>query len=95
MEQVAAQLGLEPGQIERWHPVLLSRHVLVAPTNPALFEVGGIVISHADYGCAWQGGPEHAPIGRDAIRDALEIGTNVAVYGQQRRRPLDVLDFDA
>ena len=95
MDQVATQLELQPGAVERWHPVLLSRHVLVAPTDPPLYEVAGIVISHADYGCAWLGGPEHAPLRRDGIREALELGTNVAVYGQQRRRPLDVLDFDA
>jgi hypothetical protein len=81
--------------VERWHPLLLSRHVLVAPTDPPLVEGGGIVISSADLGCAWQGGAESAPIDRESIRQALELGTNAAVFGQQRRRPLDVLDFEA
>jgi hypothetical protein len=91
--QLANQLDVALETVERWHPVLIARHVLAVPTQ--VLEGGGIVLSRADYGCAWQGGSENAPIARQSIRDALEIGTNVAVYGQQRRRPLDLLDFEA
>jgi hypothetical protein len=97
---VAGALGVDLQPVERWHPLLLSRHVLAGPplslqSGPALTEAGGIVLSSSDYGCAWQGGPHDQALGRERIRAALEFGVNVAVFGQQRRRPLDVLDFEA
>lgn len=100
MGSIAAELGVELQPVERWHPLLLSRHVLAAPplsvqSEPALTEAGGIIVSSSDYGCAWQGGPPDQALGRERIRAALEFGVNIAVYGQQRRRPLDVLDFEA
>jgi hypothetical protein len=100
VETVVGDLGVELKPVERWHPVLLSRHVLAAPPlpvpgEPPLREGGGIILSSSDFGCGWQGGPRDQALGRERIRAALELGVNVAVFGQQRRRPLDVLDFEA
>jgi Domain of unknown function (DUF4159)/FHA domain len=97
---MASELGVELQPVERWHPLLLSRHVLAAPPlsvqgEHGLIEAGGLILSSSDYGCAWQGGPEDQALGRERIRAALDLGVNVAVFGQQRRRPLDVLDFEA
>jgi len=96
---IAGELGVELQAVERWHPLLLSRHVLAAPPlagagDPGLSEAGGMIVSSSDYGCAWEGGPADQALGRERIRAALELGVNVAVFGQQRRRPLDVLDFE-
>lgn len=52
------------------------------------------MLSTGDHGCAWQGGRFDRPIGREVIRDALELGTNVAVYARQRQRPLDLLELE-
>jgi hypothetical protein len=100
VESVAHHLDVELQPVERWHPLLLSRHVLAGPPltlrdESPLLEGGGIILSTSDYGCAWQGGPRNQPLGRERIRAALEFGVNVAVFGQQRRHPLDVLDFEA
>jgi len=48
-----------------------------------LLEANGVVYSDVDYGCAWQGGRVDAPLARGAIRDALELGVNIALF---RRR---------
>ena len=56
-------------------------------------EDDGFIISTADYGCLWQGGPEDAPMPREVIRAAVEIGVNAACFGAQRRRPLDAPDY--
>ena len=100
IESVAHRLDVELQPVERWHPLLLSRHVLAGPPltvrgESPLLEGGGIILSTSDYGCAWQGGPRNQPFGRERIRAALELGVNAAVFGQQRRHPLDVLDFEA
>ena len=99
VESIATALEVELQPVERWHPLLLSRHVLSAPPlsvkgEAPLTEASGIVLSYSDYGCAWQGGSDDQPLGRERIRAALELGVNLAVFGQQRRRPLDVLDFE-
>jgi FHA domain/Domain of unknown function (DUF4159) len=96
---LASQLGLSLQPVTRWHPLLSARHVLpetlaLGTEGGVLLEAGGIVLSTGDHGCAWQGGPLDRGIGRDAIREALELGTNVAVHARQRQRPLDVLDLE-
>jgi hypothetical protein len=83
---LAARLGRQLTRVERDHALMHARHVFGDPppggrTTPArVLESGGMVYSDADYGCAWQGGPPSQALPRAAIRDALEFGTNLAVF---------------
>ena len=100
VQALAGALGCSLAPVARWHPVLTARHVfgeppLVGQDGASLAEGGGLVLSTADYGCAWQGGHGERPLPREAIRAALELGVNVAVYGRQRQRPLEVVELEA
>jgi hypothetical protein len=100
VEALAGALGLSLQPVGRWHPLLTSRHVfgeapLLGQNDSVLAEGGGLILSTADYGCAWQGGRQDRPLPREAIRAALELGVNVAVYGRQRQRPLEVVELEA
>ena len=64
--------------------VLASHHVFGAP--PAGARASGdlswgprMLVSTHDYGCAWGGRHDGAPLPRAQIREALEFGVNVAV----------------
>jgi hypothetical protein len=94
---LAEELHLDLQPVRHGHPLLVSRHVFFAPpgNEGTLVEGGGIVLSSADYGCAWQGGRDGTGAAREAVRAALELGTNVAVHARQRQRPLDVLELEA
>jgi pSer/pThr/pTyr-binding forkhead associated (FHA) protein len=86
-------IALEP--VTRWHPLLTARHVLPGlPTGLELHAGGGIALASGDLGCAWQGGPLDRPAGREVVRAALELGTNVAVHARQRQRPLELLELE-
>jgi len=100
VQTLAVALGCSLAPVARWHPVLTARHVfgeppLVGQDGASLAEGGGLVLSTADYGCAWQGGHGERALPREAIRAALELGVNVAVYGRQRQRPLEVVELEA
>jgi hypothetical protein len=92
VRRLALRLGPEPRPVQRWDSLLTSRHVLTDGTG--LLQAGGIVLSTADHGCTWKGGPEDQAARREAIRHALEVGTNVAVFARQRQHPLDVLEVE-
>ncbi len=82
------QAGRRLANIERGHALLTARHVFGGPppggvASTMLLEDGGLIYSTADYGCAWQGGALQAPLQRGAIRDALEMGVNLALYRRQ------------
>lgn len=98
-DQLAKALGRQPQPVTRWHPLLTARHLFseapLVGKVMTLSEGGGFVLSSADYGCAWQGGREGQPLGRDAIRAALELGVNVAVYARRRQQPLEAIDLEA
>jgi len=99
VQTLATALGRQLQPVERWHPLLTARHVfseppLGSPDHIALAEGDRIILSTADYGCAWQGGTPDHPLPRETIRAALEFGTNVLVYARQRQRPLEALDND-
>jgi hypothetical protein len=94
----AVECTLQP--VTRWHPLMSSRHVfaelpVVSGEGTSLAEGGGLVLSNADYGCAWQGGPDDRPLSRDIIRAALEFGVNIAVYARHRQRPLEVIELES
>lgn len=99
-ERLADALGHGLAPVGRRHPLLTARHVfgeppVAGPNGGGVAEGGGLVVSTADYGCAWQGLSGDRALPREAIRAALEFGVNVAVFARQRQRPLDVLELEA
>lgn len=100
-EALAKKLSSSLQPVNRSHPVLSARHVFAEPPlsgkkdETTLAESGGLVLSTVDYGCAWQGGPADKPLPREAVRAALELGVNVAVFARQRQRPLEVIELEA
>jgi hypothetical protein len=87
--ELAQRLGRRLVQVERGHPLLVSRFVFGVPPagveeSARIMEAEGMVLSFADYGCAWAGGPPDRALPRAAIRDALEFGVNMALYRRDR-----------
>lgn len=87
--QLAGQLQCKLEMVQRGHPLLSNRHVFaeVPPgTEPGmLLEGGHMIYSGSDYGCAWQGGRESAPLPRETIRSAFEMGANIITYARTAR----------
>lgn len=86
---LAQNLGRNLRTVERGHLLLKNCNLFAAPPvgldGPAmLMEDQGMLYSDGDFGCAWAGGRPDKPLSREAIRDALEMGANIAVYAQQR-----------
>ena len=48
----------------------------------AIVSSGDIIYSDNDYGCLWEGKQDHS---RTMIRDAIEMGMNIAVYASEPR----------
>ena len=99
VESLAGPLDCRLEPVKRWHPVLLARHVFAEPPlagrdGAGIAAGGGLILSTADLGCAWQGGSEDSPLSRETIRSALELGVNVAVYARQRQRPLEIVELE-
>jgi len=88
---LAKNLGRNLQTVDRGHPLLKAHHLFTAVPagldGPALL-VGdeGILYSDGDFGCVWAGGRADKPMPRHVIRDALELGVNIAVYADQRTR---------
>src|SRR6266536_641977 len=83
--ELADRLGRQLADVQRGHALLSTRHVFAmlpagSRERVRVLEANGIVYSDADYGCVWQGGRADAPLARGAIRDALELGVNVALF---------------
>jgi hypothetical protein len=83
--ELADRLGRQLADVQRGHALLSTRHVFAmlpagGRERVRVLEANGIVYSDADYGCVWQGGRADAPLVRGAIRDALELGVNVALF---------------
>ncbi|HEX9990212.1 MAG TPA: DUF4159 domain-containing protein [Chloroflexia bacterium] len=86
---VAQAVGRKPQPVKRDHPLLIARHVFSAPPPGAasgqLFEGDGLVLSTADYACAWNGGLADKGLDRGTIRAAVEFAENLLAYAQIRR----------
>ncbi len=84
--QLAGQLKRKLEAVQRGHPLLSSIHVFSGVPQGAepgmLLEGGHIIYSGSDYGCAWQGGHQDAPLSREIIRGAFEMGANIFAYAQ-------------
>jgi len=85
------QLGRPLRTMEREHPVFHSCYAFgSAPPgrdgNAMVMGDESMIFSDADYGCVWEGGRKGQTLSRQVIRDALEFGTNIAVYSRHRAR---------
>ncbi len=88
---LAERLGAKLAAVDRGHPLLDARYPFSLPPPGAasggeVLEGGGVILSGLDYGSAWAGGTSAQPLGRGAIREAVEFGINVVAYGEARRR---------
>ncbi len=88
---LAERLGCRLKPVERGHAILDARYPFGMPPEGTtgggeFLEGGGMIFSALDYGCAWAGGHSDQPLRRGTIRDALELGVNVAAYAEIRRR---------
>ena len=86
---LAQRLGRNLRSVDRGHPILKIHHLFAAVPSglagPAmLMEDQGMVYSDGDFGCIWAGGRGDRPMPREAIREALELGVNIAVYAHER-----------
>jgi hypothetical protein len=84
-------LGRTLKTVERGHALLRVHYVFSgAPAGVdgpvLLMEDDGVAHSDGDYGCLWNGGRSDKPMDRQVIRDAIELGTNIAVYAHERTR---------
>lgn len=88
--QLATQLNCKLEAVQRGHALLTSAHIFSQVPEGAepgmLLEGGRMIYSASDYGCAWQGGHQDTPLGRDAIRNSVEMGTNVIAFARQGKQ---------
>jgi len=86
---VSQAVRRKPQPVKRDHPLLTARHVFAAPppgaTAGQLFEGDGLLVSTADYTCAWNGGLEKKAMERAEIRTAVEFAENMMAYAHIRR----------
>ncbi|MDQ3928727.1 MAG: DUF4159 domain-containing protein [Chloroflexota bacterium] len=88
MATVAQAVGRKPQPVKRDHPLLTSRHIFAAaPPGAAsgqLVEADGLILSTADYMCAWTGGTVEKALDRADIRTAVEFAENLLAYALLR-----------
>jgi hypothetical protein len=89
MATMAQALGRKPQPVARAHSLLTARHVFSAAPPGAVagqvFEGDGLILSTADYSCAWNGGTVDKGLDRAIIRSAVEFAENMLAYALQRR----------
>jgi len=88
---LAQRLGRRLKSVERGHPLLKAHYIfssvpagLDGPT--LMVEDQGMLYSDGDFGCIWAGGKADKAASRETIRDAIELGINIAVYAYERTR---------
>src|SRR5205814_1588463 len=86
---MASTLGRQPQPLASNHALLTARHVFATPPPGAqdgqLFEADGLVLSHVDYACAWNGGTPDKGMNRPDIRSTVEFAENLMAYAMTRR----------
>ena len=85
--QLAQQVGQRLEKTDYGHPILNSYHTFACVPPGANHEgimLAGtqMIYSNCDYGCAWVGGFPDIPLSRDIIRNALEMGVNICLWGR-------------
>jgi hypothetical protein len=84
---LARDLGHRLEKVNQGNP-LLSRYYVFGTTPPGaaadnvILCSPRIIYSGSDYGCAWCGGRDTAPLSREVIRSAFEIGMNICLWGR-------------
>lgn len=83
--ELTLRMGKRLAIVDRGHALLTAYYVFATPPQGAVastmvLEDGGLLYSTADYGCAWQGGAPQHPLDRSRIRDATDLGVNLALY---------------
>jgi hypothetical protein len=86
---LAQRLGRKLRFVDRGHEVLKIHHLFAAVPvgldgQAVLMEDQGMLYSDGDFGCMWAGGKGDRPMPREAIREALELGVNIALYAHER-----------
>ncbi len=86
---LAKRLGRNLKSVERGHAVLRIHHLFAAVPvgldgQAVLMEDQGMLYSDGDFGCLWAGGKGDRPMPREAIREALELGVNIAICAHER-----------
>jgi hypothetical protein len=86
-----ASMGVQLQEVPPGHRLLVDPYLFAAPPpgfeteGPPRVLVGeGVVLSHSDYGCLWQGERRGRPASREEIRAALEWGENLVAYALGR-----------
>ncbi|MCH9010343.1 MAG: DUF4159 domain-containing protein [Chloroflexi bacterium] len=92
---LADALDKQLASVERGNRLLTSHYLFAqAPDGPdgsgAIVAGDGLIYSDGDYGCLWDGGRPNVPASREAIRSALELGTNLGVLSSGRVRTQSV-----
>jgi len=94
-KELAAQLGASLADMAAGHPLLKSHYVFSAAPVGAqdgkgfvIDAEGGVMLSSANYGGAWQGdiSKPDAPDARERIRQAVEFGLNIIMHAAKRQR---------
>jgi hypothetical protein len=93
--RLATQLGRKPVTPKRGHPLLRAHYMfgrlpLGFMGEGGILEDNGVIISYSNYGALWEGGTDDRPAQRALVRDALELGVNLAAYADQRRRTYEL-----
>lgn len=86
---LAQAVSRKPQPVQRQHPLLTARHIFAVPPPGAaagqLIEADGLLLSTADYTCAWNGGTPDKAMSRGDIRTAVEFAENMLAYSLVRR----------
>jgi hypothetical protein len=97
--QWAMSVGARLDDLPRDHFLLTEPYLFSAP--PAGFETQGapvikmaegLIFSAHDYGCLWQAEQRSGAPQREAVRAALEWGTNLVLYAAARRRAVEQVE---
>ncbi len=92
-----ASLGVQLQELPPGHGLLVEPHLFAAPPPgfetegpPRVLAGEGVVMSHCDYGCLWQGERRDGLASREEIRAAMEWGENLVAYALKRRKNADI-----
>lgn len=87
-----ASLGVQLEELQPGHSLLAEPYLFAGPPpgfetegEPKVLAGDGVIFSHCDYGCLWQGERRGRPASLEEIRTAIEWGENLLAYAMNRR----------
>jgi hypothetical protein len=87
-----ASLGVQLQELQPGDSLLIEPELFAAlppgfetEGQPKVLAGGGVLFSHCDYGCLWQGERRGRLASREEIRTAMEWGENLVAYALRRR----------